>query len=116
DVAWLPPVSRRPAVVSPCCGEAARRELSETTDEPVAFIGVPEGLDRLDPAAFEAFDSFRVLNPGAEAGDSEDSEEGTVENRGLHTKAYVLENGGDTHVIVASDKAPNASLPSIRNV
>lgn len=113
---WLPPVSRRLAVVSPFCGEAALRELSETTDEPVAFIGVPEELDRLDPAAFEAFDSFRVLNPGAEAGDSEDSEEGTVENRGLHAKAYVLENGWDTHVIVGSANATNAALLAGRNV
>src|SRR5690606_41102642 len=47
---------------------------------------------------------------------SEDSEEGTVENRGLHAKAYVLENGWDTHVFVGSANATNAALLAGRNV
>ncbi len=106
---WMPPESRRLAVISPFCAATALKALTHTTNEAVALISRAEDLDKIDPATLGLFSRLFVLNEAAETEDGEDTASGEEGNpdqrqlgvlRGLHAKVYIAENGWNTHILV----------------
>jgi hypothetical protein len=122
---WRPPDSRKLAIISPFCAATAIKALAQTTGEPVAFISRAEELDKLDPSTLQLFPRLFVLNEAAETEDGEDTSEGdkggatqteSAALKGLHAKAYIAENGWDTHILLGSANATASALLSGSNV
>jgi hypothetical protein len=122
---WMPPQSRRLVVISPFCAATAVKALAQTTGEPVALISRAEELDKLDHSTLQLFARLFVLNEAAETEDGEDTSEGDEGGpaqresgalRGLHAKAYMAENGWNTHILLGSANATGSALLSGSNV
>ena len=122
---WLPPASRRLAVISPFCAEAALDALVQTTGEAIALISRAEELDKLDPDTLRLFSRVFILNEGAETEDGEDTSTDETKSgatrpnatlRGLHAKAYIAENGWNTSILLGSANATNSALLRGANV
>jgi hypothetical protein len=107
---WLPPASSKLAVVSPFCSGEALRRLSATTSTPVALVSRPEELAYLSQAELHSFPRILTLAEQAESDDGEEPTEEREHLRGLHAKAYLLESGWNTHLIMGSANATDAAL------
>ena len=59
---------------------------------------------------------LKVLHEGAETDDGDDTLAADRLTRGLHAKAYIVENGWDTTLYLGSANATNASLVAGTNV
>ncbi len=122
---WMPPESRRLAVISPFCAATALTALKHTTSEAVALISRAEELDKIDRSTLGLFSRLFVLNEAAETEDGEDTTSGDEAGpdqrqmgvlRGLHAKAYIAENGWNTHILVGSANATSSALLSGSNI
>ena len=105
---WVPPRSKRMAVISPFVTDDALLWLSKQTKDLVAIISRPEEFNRLAPDTLELSGKRFTLD---EAAETEDGEE--LDNRdtlGLHAKAYVVEKGFRTRLYIGSANATTAAL------
>lgn len=113
---WLPPRSNKLAVISPFCSGNALQRLARTSAGPVALVSRPEELARLSPAYLQSFPRVLTLAETAEVDDGEELPAEADHLRGLHAKAYLLESGWNTHVIMGSANATDAALVHGNNV
>lgn len=119
SVSWVPRKSGKLAVISPFVADAALRDVTKTSDEPIALISRPEELDRLDGSTLERFDRVMVLADQAETleGDEEADVPGSLASPiGLHAKAYFVQTGWHTHLYVGSANATNPALVHGANI
>ncbi len=111
---WEPPRSSRTAVISPFLTDNAVGWLRGFTDEIVAVISRPDELNNLAPATFQNASTWYILDEAAESEDGEVTEE--HDTLGLHAKAYVMEKGWHTTLVIGSANATNAALLERKNV
>ena len=105
---WVPPRSKRMAVISPFVTDDALLWLSKQTEDLVAIISRPEEFNRLAPDTLKLSGKRFTLD---EAAETEDGEE--LDNRdtvALHAKAYVVEKGFRTRLYIGSANATAAAL------
>lgn len=105
---WVPPRSKRMAVISPFVTDDALLWLSEQTEDLVAIISRPEEFSRLAPGTLELSGKRFILDEAAETEDGEELEIGIP--FGLHAKAYVAEKGFRTRLYIGSANATAAAL------
>ena len=110
DREWLPPESNRLVVISPFLAVPALDSLADTTRAAVALVSRAEELVMIPADTLSAFERLHVLHESTVPDDAEESLPTEPPKVGLHAKAYVLETGWDTHVIVGSANATNAGL------
>lgn len=114
---WAPKPSKRLAVISPFCGEQALAMLAGTSRQPATLISRPETFAELSEPTLSTFAPCLILHEAAETEDGEDPEPTSErDTHGLHAKAYILESGWDTHVILGSANATDAALIGGQNV
>jgi hypothetical protein len=114
--AWLPPQSRRLLVVSPFCTDGALEMLCQSTDIPEALISRSETLAELSPNTRAKFKQCLVLDDAAETEDGEDQETAPRDISGLHAKAYIFQQGWNTHLFIGSANATTAALRTSENI
>ena len=105
---WVPPRSKRMAVISPFVTDDALLWLSEQTEDLVAVISRPEEFDRLAPDTLELSGKRFTLDEAAETEDGEEPD--NRDTVGLHAKAYVAEKGFRTRLYIGSANATAAAL------
>jgi hypothetical protein len=108
--AWMPKPSKRLAVISPFVAAHALDSLAMTSQEPVALISRPDELARIPKSSLERFATVKVLHESAETDDGDDTVATKQPTRGLHAKAYIIEDGWKTTLYLGS---ANASIPSL---
>lgn len=113
---WMPSPSRRVAVVSPFVSAQALDALAMTSQQPVALISRPDELARIPKATLERFALVKTLHESAETEDGDDSAATEHLARGLHAKAYIIEDGWKTTLYLGSANATAPSLLSGANV
>ena len=113
---WSPKASKRLAVISPFVTASALHALAATTEEAVVLVSRPDELARVSKASLARFGMLKVLHEGAETDDGDDTLAADRLTRGLHAKAYIVENGWDTTLYLGSANATNASLVAGTNV
>lgn len=111
---WRPPESKRLAVISPFVSASALVALHESTGEFVALVSRAEELDALDAKPRSLPGQAWVLDDAAESEDGEEVE--SHDTLGLHAKAYILECGWDTHLIIGSANATSEAIVQGNNV
>jgi hypothetical protein len=114
---WQPPSGRRLVVISPFCDDQALAKLCEQTEVAEALISRPETLAELAPETKNRFNQCLIFQEAAETEDGED-QEGSVSRDifGLHAKAYLIQVGRDTHLIMGSANATDAALLHAKNL
>ena len=112
---WVPPDSKRMAIISPFCKESALDYLTDHTDCPEVLISRPETFEELGES-IEYFENCMVLDEAAEIEDGENTEDGIYDTLGLHAKAYICENGWNTNITIGSANATNAAILKNNNV
>jgi len=113
---WSPKASKRLAVISPFVTASALHALAATTEEAVVLVSRPDELAKASKASLARFGMLKVLHEGAETDDGDDTLAADRLTRGLHAKAYIVENGWDTTLYLGSANATNASLVAGTNV
>jgi hypothetical protein len=113
---WSPKTSKRLAVISPFVTASALHALAATTQEAVVLISRPDELAKASKASLARFGALKVLHEGAETDDGDDALAADHLTRGLHAKAYIVENGWDTTLYLGSANATNASMVAGANV
>jgi hypothetical protein len=113
---WSPKASKRLAVISPFVTASALHALAASTQEAVVLVSRPDELARASKASLARFGALKVLHDGTETDDAEDAIAGDRLTRGLHAKAYIVEDGWDTTLYMGSANATNASLVAGTNV
>jgi hypothetical protein len=113
---WSPKPSKRLAVISPFVSASALHALSATTQEAVVLVSRPDELAKASKPSLARFGALKVLHEGAESDDGDDALAADRLTRGLHAKAYIVENGWDTTLYLGSANATNASLVTGTNV
>jgi hypothetical protein len=113
---WSPKSSKRLAVISPFVTASALHALAATTQEAVVLVSRPDELAKASKASLARFGALKVLHEGAETDDGDDALAADRLTRGLHAKAYIVENGWDTTLYLGSANATNASLVAGTNV
>lgn len=111
---WEPPDSTQMAIISPFLRDSALSWLRGFTKEIVAVISRPDELSNLAPETFQNTTKWYTLDEAAESEDGEVTEE--HDTLGLHAKAYILEKGGRTTLIVGSANATAAAFVERKNV
>jgi hypothetical protein len=76
----------------------------------------PDELAKASTPSLGRFASLKVLHESAETDDGEDSPAADRFTRGLHTKAFIVENGWDTTLYLGSANGTNPSLVVGTNV
>ena len=105
---WKPDRSRRIAVVSPFCDDAALGYLADLADEVPVLISRPDQLACLASETLGRFDRVAVLDELAETEDGEEARAG--EQQGLHAKIFVQEQGWRTRLTLGSGNATSPAL------
>ncbi|WP_296616743.1 phospholipase D family protein [Sphingomonas sp.] len=105
---WTPEPSRRIAVVSPFCDGAALDHLASLAGERPILISRPDQLVCVDDETLDQFERVAVLDELAESEDGEETRAG--EQRGLHAKIYIQEQGWRTRLTLGSGNATGAAL------
>ena len=105
---WKPDRSRRMAVVSPFCDDAALSYLTNFADETPLLISRPDQLACVPGGTLSKFDRVAVLDELAEAEDGEEPHAG--EQQGLHAKLFIQEQGWRTRLTLGSGNATSAAL------
>jgi hypothetical protein len=113
---WSPKPSKRLAVISPFVTASALHALATSTQEAVVLVSRPDELAKASKASLARFGALKVLHEGAETDDGDDALAADRLTRGLHAKAYIVENGWDTTLYLGSANATNASMMSGANV
>lgn len=113
---WTPKSSRRLAVISPFVSPQALDSLAMTTQQPVVLISRLDDLARLPKRSLNQFGSVKVLHENAETDDGDDAAAAVNLARGLHAKAYIVEDGWKTTLYLGSANATVPSLMSGANV
>ena len=113
---WTPKPSKRLAVISPFASASALHALAATTDEAVVLVSRPDELAKATKPSLGKFGALKVLHESAETDDGDDTPASDHLTRGLHAKAYIVENGWDTTIYLGSANATNASLVAGTNV
>ena len=113
---WSPKASKRLAVISPFVTASALHALAASTQEAVVLVSRPDELARASKASLARFGALKVLHEGTETDDADDAIAADRLTRGLHAKAYIVENGWDTTLYLGSANATNASLVAATNV
>lgn len=113
---WSPKTSKRLAVISPFVTASALHALAACTQEAVVLVSRPDELARTSKASLARFGALKVLHDGTETDDTDDAIAGDRLTRGLHAKAYIVEDGWDTTLYLGSANATNASLVAGTNV
>ena len=114
--AWSPKPSKRLAVISPFISASALHSLAATTQEAVVLVSRPDELARATKASLSKFGAVMTLHESAETDDGDDNPAADRLTRGLHAKAYIVEDGWDTTLYLGSANATNASLVTGANV
>jgi hypothetical protein len=114
--AWQPKPSKRLAVVSPFISASALNDLAATTEEAVVLVSRPDELARASKTSLSRFGALKVLHESAETEDGDDTPAADRATRGLHAKAYIVEDGWETTLYIGSANATNASLVAGTNV
>jgi len=99
---WLPPDSDELAIISPFVRDNALIKLLNTTDNAQLLLARDEELDGIKAETIGKFKLRKVL---AEQAKTEDGEDANTRNSGLHAKAYILQKGWYTHLIMGSANA-----------
>ena len=114
---WQPPKARRLVIISPFCNDRALSNLCEQTEAAEALISRQETLAELSTETKNRFRQCLTLQEAAETDDGEDREGGTsLDTLGLHAKAYIFQNGWNTHLVMGSANATDAALLQSSNV
>ena len=113
---WSPKPSKRLAVISPFVTASALHALAATTQEAVVLVSRPDELAKASKPSLARFGALKVLHEGAETDDGDDALAADRLTRGLHAKAYIVENGWDTTLYLGSANATNASLVAGVNI
>jgi hypothetical protein len=113
---WSPKASKRLAVISPFVTASALHALAASTQEAVVLVSRPDELARASKASLARFGALKVLHDGTETDDADDAIARDRLTRGLHAKAYIVEDGWDTTLYLGSANATNASLVAATNV
>ncbi len=114
---WEPLPSKKMAVISPFCSEEALDWLARSTREPAVLVSRSEQLESLPLDRMTAFPQRLCLDEAAETDDGDSPDQASVrDSLGLHAKAYILERGWDTHLIMGSANATNPALLKPTNV
>lgn len=113
---WLPKPSKRLAVISPFVSPQAINALAATTQQPVTLISRPDELARIPKSSLSSFESVKFLHESAETDDGDDAMAANSLARGLHAKAYIIEDGWKTTLYLGSANATTPSLVSGANV
>ena len=111
---WEPPESKRMVVISPFITDSAIDWLRGFTDEIVAVVSRLDELNNLRSDTFTRASNWYTLDESAESENGEVTEE--HDTLGLHAKAYILEKGGRTTVIIGSANATSAALLERKNI
>lgn len=111
---WEPPDSTQMAIISPFLRDSALSWLCGFTKEIVAIVSRPDELNNLAPETFQNTTKWYTLDEAAESEDGEVTEE--HDTLGLHAKAYILEKGGRTTLIIGSANATTAAFVERKNV
>lgn len=113
---WMPTASKRLAVISPFVSAHALESLAMTSQQPVALISRPDELARIPKPTLSRFGAVKVLHESAETDDGDDAAATENLTRGLHAKAYIVEDGWKTTLYMGSANATAPSLLSGANV
>jgi hypothetical protein len=113
---WSPKPSKRLAIISPFVTSSALHALAASTQEAVVLVSRPDELAKASKSSLARFGALRVLHEGAETDDGDDALAADRLTRGLHAKAYIVENGWDTTLYLGSANATNAALVAGTNV
>ncbi len=113
---WSPKASKRLAAISPFVTASALHALAASTQEAVVLVSRPDELARASKASLARFGKIKVLHEATETDDGDDALAADRLTRGLHAKAYIVENGWDTTLYLGSANATNASLVAGTNV
>ena len=114
--AWSPPASRRLLVVSPFCSDEALEMICQNTEIPEALISRPETLAELSSDTRARFQRCLILDEAAETDDGEDQEGIDRDTLGLHAKAYIFQQGWNTHLFMGSANATSTALQLSENI
>jgi len=113
---WLPPDSDELAIISPFVRDNALIKLLNTTDNAQLLLARDEELDGIKAETIGKFKLRKVL---AEQAKTEDGEDANTRNSGLHAKAYILQKGWYTHLIMGSANASDRVMDpdvTVRNL
>lgn len=113
---WMPKPSKRLAVISPFVSAHALDSLAKTSQQSVALISRPDELARIPKPTLDRFGAVKVLHESAETDDGDDAVAVEHLTRGLHAKAYIIEDGWKTTLYLGSANATAPALMSGANV
>ncbi|HAX9835782.1 phospholipase D family protein [Citrobacter braakii] len=107
---WHPPEADRAVVISPFCTDEALQHIVDHCQQADALISRPDTLLALSEETRSLFARQLHLDDAAEEQATDEITPEEIIASGLHAKAYLFENGGDSELVLGSANATSAAL------